>query len=764
MTGRATYGDFAAAIRRHLNALPRPVAGPGRGPGPDTTIVGVTAAIRSAVRVMARYTDDIQAVFAAIPPNQRTGLVHWMKAAREAGNALANAAALLEPGPGEPGADPVVSNAQMPGLRRIEAATMSMSAARDLLHTHLDPQPGQHKAGRSEWAPVITSVPVSCVLLSQTGWWASQIAQHGEQAAVTSIGGTTQDRRNLNEACQWLWVMTWAIGKAHEHQPVSPAQRRLLDAIPVNEVPPRHLPAGSEPVTALCDGVIAAAERLRASARLAAARARWAPTLTRESLRHTAGTCAITASNCGIVLSTLTGHHWLSGPATDAVISEARQSTEKARAAWLAATAAWDFLSIDIIKGTSQTAIDAADLALWTGRLAYADPDWTPRLGPGHPARPASDLALGPADLDNVIDAVHHGCHTLAAVAAAEHSQVITAMQAGRLLVPTRNLPASSRVPYLFAHASPTLAQPLIAAYWDTAAASGEALSAVARVADRAGTPSRVLTTARTVAVPSQAAAPGRRGLPAASPPRPAQPVPPGPVERILIDLDITSPADLEEAGAIDKAASQLIFRAATAASQLPPGRPRALGRSVGTIEMLNDLHAAGGDVTLAALGPQWASGRPLPRRPRHSVVRTALPAALTAPRQARSYVRRTLSSWGLEGLADDAELLVSELVANAAEHGDGKPIYLALHKQTRTGGAPGIRCEITDTSSRLPRPRNAADCERGRGLALVAAVAAESGLRASKGSKTAWFTLTTQPEPSRNTDRHAERELEAGA
>ena len=46
----------------------------------------------------------------------------------------------------------------------------------------------------------------------------------------------------------------------------------------------------------------------------------------------------------------------------------------------------------------------------------------------------------------------------------------------------------------------------------------------------------------------------------------------------------------------------------------------------------------------------------------------------------------------------------------------------------------------------------------------MVAALATESGLRASKGSKTAWFTLTAQPEPSRNPARQAERELEAGA
>ena len=56
-------------------------------------------------------------------------------------------------------------------------------------------------------------------------------------------------------------------------------------------------------------------------------------------------------------------------------------------------------------------------------------------------------------------------------------------------------------------------------------------------------------------------------------------------------------------------------------------------------------------------------------------------PASLTAPRQARSAIRAALTGWGLPGLADDAELLTSELIANAAEHGTG-PIGLTVRTQ----------------------------------------------------------------------------------
>jgi hypothetical protein len=54
-------------------------------------------------------------------------------------------------------------------------------------------------------------------------------------------------------------------------------------------------------------------------------------------------------------------------------------------------------------------------------------------------------------------------------------------------------------------------------------------------------------------------------------------------------------------------------------------------------------------------------------------IVQAELPASLLAPRQARAAVRRALAGWGLAALAGDAELMTSELVANAVEHGDGQ-------------------------------------------------------------------------------------------
>ena len=150
-------------------------------------------------------------------------------------------------------------------------------------------------------------------------------------------------------------------------------------------------------------------------------------------------------------------------------------------------------------------------------------------------------------------------------------------------------------------------------------------------------------------------------------------------------------------------------------------------------------------------------------------VVRAELPAGLASAREARAVVRKALAAWGIEDPDRDGELLASEVVANAAEHAGG-PIRLALRREHEPGHPAGITCEVTDTSTAVPRQREAGPGEeRGRGLAIVSALASDSGTRATGAGKTTWFTLALgdriqhaarqpQPEPAQ------QAELEAGA
>ncbi|MHB1596827.1 MAG: ATP-binding protein [Streptosporangiaceae bacterium] len=172
------------------------------------------------------------------------------------------------------------------------------------------------------------------------------------------------------------------------------------------------------------------------------------------------------------------------------------------------------------------------------------------------------------------------------------------------------------------------------------------------------------------------------------------------------------------------------------------------------------------------------ATGRPQPghyvraaQERAGDVVRADLPAELTSAREARAVVRRALAEWGISDSDGDAELLTSEVVANAAEHAGG-PIRLSLRRDPEHRS--GIRCEVTDTSPAVPKPREAGRGEeRGRGLSIVSALASDSGVRASEAGKTTWFTLALGdriqhtgpqpgPQPGPEPARHAE--FEAGA
>ncbi|MER5442018.1 SpoIIE family protein phosphatase [Streptomyces sp. NPDC002790] len=103
---------------------------------------------------------------------------------------------------------------------------------------------------------------------------------------------------------------------------------------------------------------------------------------------------------------------------------------------------------------------------------------------------------------------------------------------------------------------------------------------------------------------------------------------------------------------------------------------------------------------------------------------------------RAREYARAQLSSWGLEGLVDTSELLVSELVTNALRYGEGDIRLRLLLDRT-------LVCEVWDAGLVQPRRRRARDTdEGGRGLQLVGLLSAAWGSRRTPRGKTVWFEL----------------------
>jgi len=56
----------------------------------------------------------------------------------------------------------------------------------------------------------------------------------------------------------------------------------------------------------------------------------------------------------------------------------------------------------------SRPAAQAGHLALWTGRLAYADPAWTPARRPSAAVRDPARLAPGAAAFTEIASAMHY--------------------------------------------------------------------------------------------------------------------------------------------------------------------------------------------------------------------------------------------------------------------------------------------------------------------------------------------------------------------
>ncbi|WP_203995081.1 ATP-binding protein [Sphaerisporangium rufum] len=110
------------------------------------------------------------------------------------------------------------------------------------------------------------------------------------------------------------------------------------------------------------------------------------------------------------------------------------------------------------------------------------------------------------------------------------------------------------------------------------------------------------------------------------------------------------------------------------------------------------------------------------------------------------------LGGWGLGHLAEDAVLVVGELLANAVSYGE-PPIRLSLW------AAPDRFCiRVTDHGPDQPRRLALGlDAVHGRGLSIVAALVHEHGVtRPADGpGKTVWacWRLTTRnPDTSRTT------------
>jgi anti-sigma regulatory factor (Ser/Thr protein kinase) len=131
------------------------------------------------------------------------------------------------------------------------------------------------------------------------------------------------------------------------------------------------------------------------------------------------------------------------------------------------------------------------------------------------------------------------------------------------------------------------------------------------------------------------------------------------------------------------------------------------------------------------------------------AVTSRALSARPEEARTARHFVRELLTCWGLEALADDAEMIVDELVVNAVLHGTRSgPAYgttgssvLRLCMLRRAGE---VMLAVVDPGNETPMPRRPDwGGESGRGLQIVGALSHVWGWSPIAGhGKAVWAVL----------------------
>jgi hypothetical protein len=560
---RAALGDFLGAAHHQLGTAA--VFRTAIARGGDMT--EIRHSLLRVVLAMSRHVQDVTAT----GPQHRRGhpvLEDWDRAGMEAREALIHAAAALHGdtiGARQPG---VAAGSEL--ARRLDAAALSLTYGRDLLHTHLARGPRGGLRFHSEWGSVLITPRARWALLAEMGSFARRLAPLGEQVGYSARArGSPRARQALNGACHWLEIMSTSIRQAHLARPVSAAELELLRAIPAGACLPWLRPDTSAPVRSLPETVVATAERARHAAWLSDSQPPWRPGMSVNSLRQTAAASTLTSHHCEILLRSLARGQRMGGEPAIA-LRAAADAAGRMRTRWLAIAHALDQVTTSSQDQPTPFTAAAGDLALWTGRLAHADPGWTLASGPGPAPRPGEEPSREPNEMRESLAAVHDACDAMSWTASADRRRVRALAAAGQVLVAAGPEPGTLDMLGPLAPARPDRIGALLTLYQYTTQASAEVTTTVSVAASAARVPHRTVLPA------------GHRREPVT--PEAAEQIAdaqslyqPGRIERTLRGLGVTDIDLLRRGGEIDRAAEQLIIQAAERESRLPEPSGRGL-------------------------------------------------------------------------------------------------------------------------------------------------------------------------------------------
>ena len=555
---RPTFGEFVGAAGRHLAAAAAQL--PSVTPGRDASEQAAGLARLSAV--LMHYTSDLTRTISDLPDGHLVGLGPWDRAALRAHDALTSAYHALAQENHSAGA---IESVNSPAARSLHAAARSLAAGRDLLQGHFTTEPSGARLYRSGWSPAITSPSVSRALLTEVAALAQQAAGAGNELASKPPGDLRADstRSRLSIAGYWLNQPQTLVSAAERAEPVDRNGREVLHAVPENVMPVRLSPESARSVHELCAAVITTAERARTAAWKAVSAGPTSTAICSISWYRIAAASTVTSHHCHLLYSALAERTAAEqdGKLSDILMHSASQA-DQAREYWLDSAREFRDIATDIQSYISPAAAEATDLALWTGKLAHADADWTLSIGPGQPVRPAADLAPQIADVPGVVASVHEASDALGMLATANLEQARRAVHGRRLLVATKSLPEKYDIPLRYSEPPESYAASLIACCHDTSQSAGRLAEKGSEIAARVGAPSRTLIALRAAAREQPKSRPLADLGRGAREDEKASGI--GPIESRLRSLGIENARHLWRASAIDRAGDQVI-REATA-------------------------------------------------------------------------------------------------------------------------------------------------------------------------------------------------------
>jgi hypothetical protein len=441
------FGDFLGAGRKHLEAA---VVGRDRQ---DSCLPAVVPSLHRLVTIMSLYLEDL-APCDDIEAAGRTDLDVWERAVIDTGAALRIAADCLYRSAADLSASEPVREPSR--ARHLADAATELMAGRDLLYTHVVLGPDRLVQERSEWAQVVTSLPVTRAISNEIAVWSARLAPFTAWLAglatphisrrLTDQLFMLSPREELASASQWLRAASAALHPALDADPVRAVDLQLLRAIPA-AFPPQRQPLGAaaESITELCNGITVSASRLRAAVYRVRDRISWSPDVTSGGWQWIAQAAAVTTHLSELALRSLATRagRISSLPVTEAQLNGAADSMIGMRAAWQRVDLMWNTIITEQRLLPTLAMSEAGDLLLRMGRLVWDNPQWTPSRAHRGPRRSPAALAPGKTAFTAVLSAAHQAADALARVAVTD----ITTVQAAARDVSFRDSRATTGLP-----------------------------------------------------------------------------------------------------------------------------------------------------------------------------------------------------------------------------------------------------------------------------------------------------------------------------